>query len=244
MIPETGPTSPQGLLALACLGIHLSYFFLIKTLVPSFGKDRRNLSWLLTLVTATVLSLAGFLTLRMYTRTTFSRPILYEEYSHTPGSGFYRYDIAYTPATFQKLSPAEALLYLNAQANGTEDIQDPALLVEARIAFYKAYDRTQTEKPWYSRATFFDTRFQPGDSPLGQFFATFFAMYLVADLACGIRYYKEKITFLSGWVHHIGYLIIAYHTIFIAKEAHTFSAFFLIERKFPFCILAGNGHPF
>jgi len=85
MASEILSTSEQGLVALICLGIHLSYFFLIKTFVPFFGKDRRNLSWLLTLVSATVFSGGGLIALGMHTRTTLSRTILYEDYSHTPG---------------------------------------------------------------------------------------------------------------------------------------------------------------
>lgn len=225
--------SQLALMAISSLGIHFSYFFLIKTLVPSIAKDRRKLSWILTLITAFVVSCSGCYVLGMHVRTIFSRSIPYEEYSHTPGIGYYRHDIAYTTTTtaFQKQAAAEWSPHFTLRAFEVDGVLVQVSLAEARIAFYEAYDRTQAAKPWYRRAIFFDTRFQPADSPVGQFFTVFFAMYLVTDIVCGIRYYKERITLLAGWVHHICYLAIVYHTIFIAKEGHNFAAYLMIESK-------------
>ncbi|GJJ71465.1 hypothetical protein EMPS_03815 [Entomortierella parvispora] len=229
------PTPEQGLVALICLGIHLSYFFLIKTFVPFFGKSRRNLSWVLTIVSATVFSFSGLYVLIMHARTTLSRPIPYEQYSHTPGVGFYRYDIPYTPPSFEKLSATEVLGRLDTVALDQSLLQlntpaqDQAALVEARIAFYKEYDCARAAMPWYRRAIFFDTRFQPAHSREGQYIVIFFTVYLVMDLLCGVRYYKEKISLLAGWVHHLVYIVIAYCAVVVIDEAHSFAACLLIE---------------
>ncbi|KAK3822641.1 MAG: hypothetical protein J3Q66DRAFT_437125 [Benniella sp.] len=44
---------------MASLGIHLTYFYLIKTFIPSIGKDRKKLSWVFTLTTAFIVSILG-----------------------------------------------------------------------------------------------------------------------------------------------------------------------------------------
>ena len=107
--------------------------------------------------------------------------------------------------------------------------KDLVSLTEARLAFYKEYDRVRVAMPRYRRAIFFDTRFQPADSRTGQYLAIFFAVYLVTDLLCGMRYYKEKITFFGGWVHHLVYLFITSCAVLVIGEAHNLAACLLIE---------------
>ncbi|GJJ71301.1 hypothetical protein EMPS_03651 [Entomortierella parvispora] len=229
------PTSEQGLTALVCLAFHFSCFFIAKTFIPFFGKDRRNLSWVLTLVNAIVISIGGFYALTLHTRTIVSSQIPYESYSSSPGSGFYRYDIAYTPTNLQKLPIAgalEGLDYVTLDPSLMElhsEAQDQVSLTRARAAFYREYDRARSAMPWYHRVIFFDTRFQPADSPTGQFLVTFLAMYLITDLLCGIRYYKEKISFLAGWVHHINYIAISYYACVVGKESHSIACVLVIE---------------
>ncbi|KAF9111131.1 hypothetical protein BGX27_005366 [Mortierella sp. AM989] len=218
---------------LASCGIHLTYFYLIKTFVPFIGKDRRRLSWVLTLATALIVSVLGPYATFSNLRTVFSEPIPYEMYavsnSHIIAEGpplFQRYDISFQPSTERWSSNFlsdrdEQLGLLNGQ-----DIAN-------RIEFYKTYDATYASSPsvWYSlrhSRWFFDLRFTPSDSPITQAAVIFFACYLILDMVCGFLHYRERISILTGWFHHTMYTGICYYTV-VTGESHSFTSFMVIE---------------
>ncbi|KAG0049996.1 hypothetical protein BGZ83_005203 [Gryganskiella cystojenkinii] len=246
MPPETtlaGPTAEQGLIALASLGIHLTYFYLIKAFVPFIGKNPRNLSWVLTLVTAIVVTFGGIYISSLHCRTILSDPIPYENYSHVPGSGFYRYDIT-SRSTLAKVQDQEPMSgrtlrhfdtvsldrsLVQASILEQEKLATEVATREEMVKFYQEYDRIQQLKPWYKRRLLIDSRFQPSDSWIGQLVTIFFGMYLVADILCGLLHYKKHVSLLAGWIHHTAYVCIAYYTVVVAKEGHTYAAYLIIE---------------
>ena len=57
----------------------------------------------------------------------------------------------------------------------------------------------------------------------------FFAVYLVLDLVLGTIFYREQMTFLSGWLHHSIYLGILYYFNYKLHLWAPFSAFLLSE---------------
>ncbi|KAG0082966.1 hypothetical protein BGZ93_008539 [Podila epicladia] len=55
---------------------------------------------------------------------------------------------------------------------------------------------------------FFDMTFSPAGAVYAQWMMLFFASYLSMDLVIGTIYYKEKITLISGYLHHSLYIFI------------------------------------
>ncbi|KAG0037936.1 hypothetical protein BGZ82_001524 [Podila clonocystis] len=55
---------------------------------------------------------------------------------------------------------------------------------------------------------FFDMTFSPAAAVYAQWTMLFFASYLSMDLVIGSIYYKEKITLISGYLHHSLYIFI------------------------------------
>ncbi|KAF9017581.1 hypothetical protein BGZ52_004955 [Haplosporangium bisporale] len=63
---------------------------------------------------------------------------------------------------------------------------------------------------WFRLPTrlFFDMTFSPAAAAYAQWMMLFFASYLSMDLVFGTIYYKEKITLISGYLHHSLYIFI------------------------------------
>lgn len=63
---------------------------------------------------------------------------------------------------------------------------------------------------WFRLPTrlFFDMTFSPAAAMYAQWMMLFFASYLSMDLVIGSIYYKEKITLISGYLHHSLYIFI------------------------------------
>ena len=51
------------------------------------------------------------------------------------------------------------------------------------------------------------------DGDFDMFLCCFFISYLVMDLVIGMIHYRDQIYFLSGWVHHFGYIVLVTHLI-------------------------------
>ncbi|KAG0216778.1 hypothetical protein BGX31_000485 [Mortierella sp. GBA43] len=101
------------LVLLASLGFHLTYFYLIKTFVPYIGKDRKRLSWVLTLTTAFIVSILGPYATFGNIRTVFSDQIssgydiLASKDSiqlESSTSNLYRYDTGFQPRPHPELT--------------------------------------------------------------------------------------------------------------------------------------------
>ncbi|KAI1314451.1 hypothetical protein EDD11_002153 [Mortierella claussenii] len=292
MIESTALRSEHLHMFLASCAIHITYFYLIKSLVPSIGKDRRRLSWVLTLTTAIIVSIAGPMNTFHTLRTIFSDPVPYTMYASSPASinnfnnnavvasKLFRYDITFPsdfdssasaqqgnrkgqdsiivtldPSLIIQKQPSEDQSHLESSTRSektldqkkqvTIKIDTQADDVRARIKFYEAIDapylsssssRTnwRTISPssfWHSvrhSRWFFDLRFTPSDSPVSQATVIFFACYLVLDIVLGSVHYRERISILTGWFHHIMYMGICYYTI-VTGQAHIFASFMIIE---------------
>ncbi|KAF9359854.1 hypothetical protein BGX26_011231 [Mortierella sp. AD094] len=213
-------------------GIHLTYFYLIKTFVPFIGKDRRRLSWVLTLATALIVSVLGPYATFSNIRTVFSEPIPYEMYNPYAVEGLHqvqRYDISFRPS-------ANPLMQWQDQtwnSSFLSEKNEEGVSTTEYIAFYKAYDAMYDSSPsvWHSlrhSRWFFDLRFTPSDSSITQAAVIFFACYLILDMACGALHYRERVSILTGWFHHAMYTGICYYTL-ITGESHTFTSFMVIE---------------
>ncbi|KAG0304045.1 hypothetical protein BGZ98_005996 [Dissophora globulifera] len=94
-------TTEHTYLFFGSMAVHIIYFYLVKIFVPSIGRDRKRLSWVLTLVTAMVVSVLGPCSTFSNMRTVFSDPVPYESYgllqdnnSLVSSAHFYRYDIS------------------------------------------------------------------------------------------------------------------------------------------------------
>ena len=65
-----------------------------------------------------------------------------------------------------------------------------------------------------------------GDDVISKAMAMFYMMILMSDIFWGLQYYPQHFELLSGWVHHIAYIVILYY-IFI----------FGVSRGFALCCL-------
>ncbi|KAF9175586.1 hypothetical protein BGX20_003589 [Mortierella sp. AD010] len=213
-------------------GIHLAYFYLIKTFVPFIGKDRKRLSWVLTLATALTVSILGPYATFGNIRTVFSEPIPYEMYNPYAVEGLrqvQRYDVLFQ-------LPANSLTQWQDQtwnSNCLPEQTEESETTTEYVMFYKAYDAMYNSPPtvWHSLRHFrwfFDLRHTPSDSPIAQAAVIFFGCYLILDMACGALHYRERVTILTGWFHHTMYTGICYYTL-ITGESHTFASFLVIE---------------
>ncbi|KAF9997990.1 hypothetical protein BGZ79_008318 [Entomortierella chlamydospora] len=213
-------------------GIHLTYFYLIKTFVPFIGKDRKRLSWVLTLVTALMVSVLGPYATFGNIRTVFSEPIPYEMYNPYAVEGLrqvQRYDVLFQPSINSLTQWQDQTWNSNRLSEKTEEGESTT----EYIMFYKAYDAMYNLSPseWHSlrhSRWFFDLRHTPSDSSIAQAAVIFFACYLILDMACGALHYRERVTILTGWFHHTMYTGICYYTL-ITGESHTFASFLVIE---------------
>ncbi|KAF9426521.1 hypothetical protein BGZ94_006396 [Podila epigama] len=122
----------------ACVLFHLSYFFLLKNKVPSFGQDRKRLSWLLTVVTATFMSLMSLYDVTVNLRTVFHRDISYDMYNYIdPSSGAIlnrRYDVPYQPTSIVAPAVAEAWNIMNTDSSHSNNASNT--LVNTNVAFW------------------------------------------------------------------------------------------------------------
>lgn len=206
-------TADQQYMLLASAALHLSCFYTVKTLVPYIGRDRKRLSWVLTTFTALVVSLLSAYILYTTGRTRLHAPVPYSQYELAPTArGFYRYDVAHPP-----LSSSLEGAHLDCH--------------QEMISFYQAYDQAATERALFlPHRLVMDSRFTPSDSRIGQSAVIFFLMYLVSDLGLSLVYYREQVSFLTGWFHHCLYMVISIHTL-KEKNAHSFGSYLIIEGK-------------
>ncbi|KAG0314575.1 hypothetical protein BGZ99_008055 [Dissophora globulifera] len=107
-------TTEHTYLFFGSMAVHITYFYLVKIFVPSIGRDRKRLSWVLTLVTAMVVSVLGPYSTFSNIRTVFSDPVPYESYGLLQGNNslvssahFYRYDIPIQFALNQEAIPLQ-----------------------------------------------------------------------------------------------------------------------------------------
>ncbi|KAG0347605.1 hypothetical protein BG004_007366 [Podila humilis] len=203
-------TADQQRYFLASGAIHLAYFHLIKWSVPYVGNDRKRRSWILTTVTAMVISIISAYLLFQTCRTSFHAPLPYSQYEYIE-----RFDVSF-PA------PGTAL--------SLNDSSSSESLLQAKISFYQAYDQEQasTSNVFSLFHTIIDARFVPGDSQVGQATLIFFIMYLVTDLVLAMAYYLEQVTIITGWFHHSLYMFMSFHSLNVGM-AHIFSSYFIIE---------------
>ncbi|KAF9426522.1 hypothetical protein BGZ94_006397 [Podila epigama] len=152
----------------ACTAMHLSYFFLIKNTVPSMGKDRKRLSWLLTIVTTTWLTLwALYILATSNLRTIFHPEIPYELYdsidSRTGNLLYHRQDVIYNmnaPSMATWSEPHTKLIWNDIAHENSTNSRD-VLLSNSDIVFLASKDDTvchasQLAQPNYlSRAQFY-----------------------------------------------------------------------------------------
>ncbi|KAG0032765.1 hypothetical protein BGZ82_006396 [Podila clonocystis] len=206
-------TADQQQMILASAVLHLSCFYTVKTFVPYIGRDRKRLSWVLTTFTALVVSLLSAYILYTTGRTRFHATVPYSQYELTPiAGGLYRHDV-----TFQPLG-----------SSSLEEV--PVDRHQEMVSFYQSYDQAAEAKSsvfWPHRLVM-DSRFTPSDSLVGQTAVVFFLMYLVCDLVLSLVYYREQVSFLTGWFHHALYMVISIHTLKV-RNAHSFASYLIIE---------------
>ncbi|KAG0360079.1 hypothetical protein BC939DRAFT_500681 [Gamsiella multidivaricata] len=232
-------------MVLTSFGVHLTYFYLIKAFVPFIGKNRKRLSWVLTLMTAAVVSVLGPYATFSSLRTVFSEPVPYESYSlvsghyNTTSSGqFYRHDITFQPTPDPKLNPQGTIVVALDPTLSTKQwplhdqkkAEQLPMDAEKIIALYKAHDASYSTSWTALRHSrwFFDLCFTPSDSWMSQVAVTFFACYLILDMVCGLLHYRERVTFLAGWFHHTVYTGICYYTV-VSGKSHIFASFMILE---------------
>ncbi|KAF9286795.1 hypothetical protein BGZ68_002547 [Mortierella alpina] len=75
---------------------------------------------------------------------------------------------------------------------------------------------------------FFDLRFTPADSWVGQMLTVYFISYLLMDLLCGYLYYREKVNILTGWFHHTVYICLCYKALRL-RYAHILACHMVME---------------
>jgi hypothetical protein len=75
-------------------------------------------------------------------------------------------------------------------------------------------------------------------SIVDDYLATFFAAYLTVDLLVGTFNYRSQLSILTGWIHHIFYIVLMIHLL----HNHLTSPFCLLAiLEFPTMVLA-TGH--
>lgn len=55
-----------------------------------------------------------------------------------------------------------------------------------------------------------DMRLLDTDSKLHTAFTCFFISYLILDLSLGSIYYRERVTIMTGWIHHLFYIAVLF----------------------------------
>ncbi|KAG0272550.1 DiGeorge syndrome critical region protein 14 [Linnemannia exigua] len=75
---------------------------------------------------------------------------------------------------------------------------------------------------------FFDLRFTPDDNSGTIKLVVFFMAYLIMDITLGLLYYREQVTLLAGWLHHIVYIGITYYAV-TQGETFTYASFMPME---------------
>ncbi|KAF9907988.1 hypothetical protein EC991_010336 [Linnemannia zychae] len=75
---------------------------------------------------------------------------------------------------------------------------------------------------------FFDLRFTPEDNSGTINLVVFFMAYLIMDLTLGFLYYREQVTLLAGWLHHIVYIGITYYAV-TRGETYSYALYMPME---------------
>ncbi|KAG0079410.1 hypothetical protein BGZ92_001049 [Podila epicladia] len=246
MVTEPGHTAVQ---FVGCLVIHTTYFQLTRMVSPAIRNDRKRLSWVLTWISSTVMSISSLWIILSQTRTVFHQPVPYELYDQTdPVTGLMKYqrlDVAFPPPSWVKW-PIPNVEFACRSAQGLldndivfleNDIQN-CTLAQEKQAFYRYIDQTfyattpsaVAALPYWSFARvfswfsipphlIFDFRFKPEASALAEWTMMFFGTYMIADLAIGSIYYAEKITLVTGWCHHAIFIAAALGSMFVDTTA-------------------------
>ncbi|KAF9313091.1 hypothetical protein BG003_005627 [Podila horticola] len=245
------------------LFVHFTYFHAFRFFSPAIRNDKKRLSWCLTWVSTSVLSIMSLMTVYCSCRTVLHSRIPYEMYNRVdPVSGFAyrRYDAVFPPRSYsgihsslgsssdlhkQDLHSREicleafSLVYLAPMATSGNTTKTTSFIANEQCQctqeqfqrdmydFYNHVDSTfyapsssaKASYPAWSFAAFFgrfsiplrlffDASFSPVRDALTEWAVLVLASYLVMDLTLGRRYYRERISFVGGYVHHSMYLYI------------------------------------
>ncbi|KAG0338419.1 hypothetical protein BG000_004004 [Podila horticola] len=214
------------------LFVHFTYFHAFRFFSPAIRNDKKRLSWCLTWVSTSVLSIMSLMTVYCSCRTVLHSRIPYEMYNRVdPISGFaYRREICLEPFSLVYLAPMATSgnttkttsFIANEQCQCTQeqfqrDMYDFYNHVDS--TFYAPSSSAKASYPAWSFAAFFgrfsipprlffDATFSPVRDALTEWAVLVLASYLVMDLTLGRRYYRERISFVGGYVHHSMYLYI------------------------------------
>ncbi|KAF9123172.1 hypothetical protein BGW39_009220 [Mortierella sp. 14UC] len=115
------------------------------------------------------------------------------------------------------------------EAEETEEGTDEAMAREAgnRVEESALTAKEQGQGKRQFRLVF-DLRFTPEDNSGTIKLVVFFMAYLIMDIILGLLYYREQVTLLAGWLHHIVYIGITYYAI-TQGETFTYASFMPIE---------------
>ncbi|KAF9426520.1 hypothetical protein BGZ94_006395 [Podila epigama] len=131
MIKILTSTGHLGIKFFICLLIHLAYFQGARFAFPSLRKNKRKLSWILTWVSTSLISLSFLITYFQHARTILHAPVPYELYDRpdpVTGVVFHRYDIPFRPtATYNGVPMVVPPYVQEAYAPASPDCDDSFL---------------------------------------------------------------------------------------------------------------------
>lgn len=234
--------------------IHFTYFHTFRALSPSIRNDKKRLSWVLTWVATSVLSIMSLMAVYNSCRTVLHTRVPYEMYNRIdPVTGFVfrRYDAVFPPRLYSgiysmasldmqiqeqdlrsreiclEFTPTFVSLAISGNTTTTKACCTQGQFQSVMYTFYHHVDSTfyapksspkASYPPWSFAAffgrfhipprLFFDATFSPVRDALTEWAVLILASYLVMDLSMGQIYYRERITFVGGYVHHSMYLYI------------------------------------
>ncbi|KAG0213273.1 hypothetical protein BGX33_003023 [Mortierella sp. NVP41] len=233
---------------LVCCAFHVTYFQLFRAFLPSIAKDRKRLAWIVTFVTATtVASMSPFYTWTEM-RTIFSAPTVSLEWqgslfgssinnhghhlftAHSNNQETFRQD------NHQNMDNSRRIIVtMDPSLLGTQKMTErPISQEDAKDNMTGEVDGTTTEEderyvePARPLRLFFDLNSTPRGSVGTHKLVVFFTSYLFMDLILGLFYYREQLTLVAGWIHHIVYIGVCYIVV-TQNETFMFALYMPME---------------